>query len=485
MYNLRIRLPLLVAALATFSVKPAAAVNISDTGVGEALIFPYYTAVNGQITLLSITNRTDKPKALKVHFREGMNGAPVLSFNLFLAAQDVWTSAIAPTADGAGIVTADGSCTNPKFPTTAITEFRNQGFISDAPLLRTKDRTREGYLEVFEMAVINPESPLGKDVSFEGEFSPSRKAACKLVTNQSIAENRADFLAPSGGLSGSATIVSTFGSMSTGYDAIALQALGIQTGATAADSTSPDWTDVTNTTAMLVDGSDPTNPRMIAARFDRGVDAVSALFMNSALSGEYAYTNVLGTDWIVTMPTKRLYVNSGAPLGPFKAAWDGLSGKGVAETEISLTSFTREAKEAGKSGICGVPPPSSPPAINWSTGVFKFLSSESSASALSARNAQVWAGRDDCGAGVAAIQDPNSEGGWGLLQFAPRAEAAPSLVSRSDSIVISKNGSQTVGSLKFVGLPAIGIGVSAAIFPAARYENYNSSYWLKGTRLIR
>jgi hypothetical protein len=273
--------------------------------------------------------------------------------------------------------------------------------------------------------------------------------------------------------------------MSTGYDAIALQSLGIRTGATNAESASPDWTDVTNTTAMLIDGSDATNPRMIAARFDRGVDAVSALFMASALSGEYAFTNVFGADWIVTMPTKRLYVNNGAPLGPFKSAWNGASAGGVAETEVFPSSFTREAQ--GPDTVCGVPAPLAPITTKWSTGVLKFRQGNNdtvTTSTLSSRNSQVWL-QNVCWSARPAVQDPKTQGGWGLLEFTHLSTDSRSLVSRGDSIVISSSGVQKIGPLTFSGLPTIGLAVSAAIFPGAQSQNFNGSYWLKATRLVR
>ena len=44
-------------------------------------------------------------KAVKVRFLEGKNSREVLDFNLYLSAKDVWTAAIIPTTDGAGIFT--------------------------------------------------------------------------------------------------------------------------------------------------------------------------------------------------------------------------------------------------------------------------------------------------------------------------------------------------------------------------------------------
>ncbi len=73
----------------------AHAVHLSPNGLGQVLIFPYYTArtfLGGSFgsynTLLSIVNTSDDTKALKVRFLEGARGAQVMSFNLFLAPRD-------------------------------------------------------------------------------------------------------------------------------------------------------------------------------------------------------------------------------------------------------------------------------------------------------------------------------------------------------------------------------------------------------------
>jgi hypothetical protein len=101
----------------------AQAVNINPDGLGEVLIYPYYTTNGGNVTLLSVVNTTSKAKAVKVRFLEGQNSREVLDFNLYMSKYDVWTAALvlAPSKDFAGIevpmvptmVTKDNSCTVP------------------------------------------------------------------------------------------------------------------------------------------------------------------------------------------------------------------------------------------------------------------------------------------------------------------------------------------------------------------------------------
>ena len=60
----------------------AQAVNLNPDGLGQVLIYPYYTANDGNQTILSVVNTTDQAKAVKVRFLEGFNSREVLDFNL-------------------------------------------------------------------------------------------------------------------------------------------------------------------------------------------------------------------------------------------------------------------------------------------------------------------------------------------------------------------------------------------------------------------
>src|SRR5689334_24747670 len=101
----------------------AQAVNLNPDGLGQVLIYPYYTTRadaggNAYASLLSVVNTTSSAKAVKVRFLEGKNSREVLDFNLFLSPKDVWTTAITAMGAGAGITTTDKSCTLPAIPAT-------------------------------------------------------------------------------------------------------------------------------------------------------------------------------------------------------------------------------------------------------------------------------------------------------------------------------------------------------------------------------
>src|SRR5437868_14216437 len=100
----------------------AQAVNVNPDGLGQALIYPYYTtradaAGNTYNSLLSVVNSTSSAKAVKVRFLEGKNSREVLDFNLYLSPRDVWVAGILPAGvaagGGAGVFTPDKSCTTP------------------------------------------------------------------------------------------------------------------------------------------------------------------------------------------------------------------------------------------------------------------------------------------------------------------------------------------------------------------------------------
>ena len=106
-------LPAAIALAGSLGFAAAAnAVNVNHDGLGEVLLYSYYTTEDGNDSLINITNTTDQVKAVKVRFVESMNSQEVLDFNLYLSAKDVWVAAVIPTAGGAGIVPPDYSCTD-------------------------------------------------------------------------------------------------------------------------------------------------------------------------------------------------------------------------------------------------------------------------------------------------------------------------------------------------------------------------------------
>lgn len=67
---------------------------VNGNGLGDVLLYPLYTADAGNDTYISVTNTTDKIKAVKVRMLEHKNSKEVLDFNLYLSPYDMWSVAI-------------------------------------------------------------------------------------------------------------------------------------------------------------------------------------------------------------------------------------------------------------------------------------------------------------------------------------------------------------------------------------------------------
>ena len=72
----------------------ANAVNLSQTGLGDVLIFPYYTARDNWQTTLTFINTSDNFLAVKFRFMEGVNSRDVLDFNVVMSPYDVYTGVV-------------------------------------------------------------------------------------------------------------------------------------------------------------------------------------------------------------------------------------------------------------------------------------------------------------------------------------------------------------------------------------------------------
>ena len=113
----------------------AQAVNMNPDGLGQVLIYPYYTANDGNSTMLSVVNTTEQAKAIKVRFLEGFNSREVLDFNLYMSPFDVWVASIeAGGTDPEGnsvpkLVIPDTSCT---VPYLYLNENHEQSFLEYA-----------------------------------------------------------------------------------------------------------------------------------------------------------------------------------------------------------------------------------------------------------------------------------------------------------------------------------------------------------------
>jgi hypothetical protein len=64
-----------VAAALVGGVGAAQAIHVNTDGLGQVLLYPFYSVEGGNDTYIQIVNTTDQTKAVKVRFLEAMNSA--------------------------------------------------------------------------------------------------------------------------------------------------------------------------------------------------------------------------------------------------------------------------------------------------------------------------------------------------------------------------------------------------------------------------
>lgn len=89
---------------------------LSEGGTGHNLVVPYFSAQNGNMTVLHLVNTdTRNGKAVKVRFRGAANSDDLMDFQVFLSPQDVWTAAVSQGANGVlQLASSDNTCTLPR-----------------------------------------------------------------------------------------------------------------------------------------------------------------------------------------------------------------------------------------------------------------------------------------------------------------------------------------------------------------------------------
>jgi hypothetical protein len=468
-----------VGALAMSSTSNAVYVN--NDGLGQVLIYPYYTVRGGNTTLISVVNTTNQAKAVKVRFLDGKNSAEVIDFNLFLSAKDVWTAAVIPNAAGATLVTADKSCTNPKIPAAGV-DFRNFQFVEDGDegSLLSLDRTREGYLEMIEMATIPTATALGKDVTHVAGVP-----ACKLTSDASTAAVATSLLSvPSGGLFGTMTVVSGAAGYASSVDATALDGwfnTQLAPSITGSGALEPNLGSGLSLLSAVNDSG-----TVYVSQWANSWDAVSATMMHSQVFGEYAFTTdgVIGTDWVLTMPTKRAYVFSDeAPtLRPFQREWS--TEDGIACDDVGLSSTDREEfVGVTNDDFSPRPPRARGNSLCYEANVISFgaTASTTASSVLGSTN---FTGINPVQNSGLAPVPVGKEGGWLDLSFTNPSAFLTSTGGQSIS-TLSPTATAIAGAHSYRGLPVIGFAINdfnAGSGSAA--VNYNASAGLRFARSI-
>jgi len=489
----------------------AQAVNINPDGLGQVLIYPYYTTNAGNQTTLSVVNTTADGKAVKVRFLEGENSQEVLDFNLYMSRYDVWTAVIYNDGGTPTMATGDTTCTVPYIYSYGNRPFGTPGGQQEFLNYELDDggwtgisRATEGHFEMIEMGTLTDETSGGNGWTGGSEWAATHVAGSPPLSHQpSIGSYRVcgqlvdawtdpdntvagdegywlnnpltDLENPSGGLFGGAAVINTeYGAMYS-YDATAINGFA---------ATLWDWTGFNvlhqqpgfilpglnsgDQLAATVFNSDGTTS---SATLARGVDAVSYVFMHDQLMNEYTTESIVGaqTEWVITFPTKQFYVfdeQAGlAPVAPFTSRWDHTLLDYSAEACEFVTLDTIWDREEAKPGhvpgepvppvVSPAPPPDDeegtfPFELCYETSVIRFGDEDTLAAATEILGSSNFHNIDN----VAL----NFEFGWARLQLAdyPETNALGEIVAGGDTYTRAL---PVTAGVPLEGLPVSGFAV--------------------------
>lgn len=436
----------LAAIVTLVAATSASAVSLNPRGMGQALIYPYYTVKKNQDTLVTIGNASSVGKAVGVLVKEGINGRWVQDFTLYLSAHDVWTGRISRSSNGEGatLFTSDHSCTYaPQGGATGVplnASFYNGGAFPPDGGPSGLDRTEEGFITVVALGDIEPGSPL--DLATQPVQNGAPNAGMPPCTESEINNNAiGSLLVPGEGLFGSSAIVNVGEGTFFADSALALSdltdlVLFNGTGAfrdplaLANSSESADYSVFAN----LFDA----NGRALSVRYENGIDAVSAVLMSDAIDNDYLVSAGLGanTDWIVSFPTKPFYTdavfyNLTAPgyKAPFVESF-GQVVAGQSRVQTSCTAYDQEALALGGSTACTLTLP-------YTVNLVSFLNTDAEHPVSGV-----------FGAALATNLRPSAQAGYVHLGLDPANERH-----------VLGSGLTEQGTVELNGLPAVGFMV--------------------------
>ena len=277
-------------------------VALSPRGSGQVLLFPYYTANDGQDTLVTIGSLSDHAQILKVRFLEGYNSRTTLDFDLYLPANETWVGAVTKNTDGRAVLrTTALTCTVPPLPAAgaifSTAQFDGNGGLPSDAGPHDVGRTREGFIEVISGGTIASEtSTFGAIVGTERPCTPLPGSLF------------ADIDGPGEAIYGTAAVISVGQGLYYAYDATALDDFSPDPlYAPAMGPLDPSLADAGGHAA----GADASIHGYGLVHFDRKIDAVSAVLAKTTLYNQYVAPSGLGarSDWILSMPTQRYYTD--------------------------------------------------------------------------------------------------------------------------------------------------------------------------------
>jgi hypothetical protein len=321
-------------------------------------------------------------------------------------------------------------------------------------------RTLEGYVELIEMGTVTNATNGSLNAITHKNGVPANCAQVGAAWNGGYwaSNSQTDISPATGGLFGSGAIINVAEGVISGYNADAIDqfysAQDLIPHHTAPGSLAPSIASATSTTSYVFAPS-PTSstPTLITTTYALGVDAVSSIFMADAIYNEYWTSGgtAANSEWVITFPTKRFYVDpannlaaqqagTGTPIGlsPFDVVFTSKNG-GTSCAPIAISTWDREEKSPAGS-VNFSPAPVYGNSLCYEAQVVTFNQSGTGGSAV-------------LGSNVKVNINTGANNGWALIDLYGKSPANHILPA-----------SYTVGSANvFRGLPVTGFWVAELV----------------------
>jgi len=461
---------LTAAVLGTLGVAGSAhAIYRDANNLGQALIYPYYTVqsvsnggpIDGSFnTYISVVNTTADVKVVKVRFREGKASNDVTDFNVYLSPHDVWTAAVIPAssdpAAGGVVVSSDRSCINPggsgalALPGHAFVNYAYTGLNDDGQGSGI-DRTREGYVEILEMGVVTAANAVSA-----ATHSATGTPSCSGLSGNGLGASLT-LVQPSGGLSGTGTLINVNAGLDVMYNAVALGDYAVGANVYAdPGSVLPNLASTTPAVGLVRSGA-----TSYLATFAAGEDAASSTMMHTDVINEYIMDSATAsdTDWVLTFPTKNFYVLPGAAAGLTPFTEPLVDGAGACEA-VGISFRDREEQTTTVPTQFSPPPPTGAGgALCWESTVVSFRNGLANAPQPGDTTSLVLGSKN-----TSTLTLKNFQNGWADLTFTDTNAAFGTGTGLSTAAGTSFNDAAHAGAtfataITFAGLPVVGFMV--------------------------
>jgi hypothetical protein len=253
-----------------------------------------------------------------------------------------------------------------------------------------------------------------------------------------------DAQSPQGGIFGGMTLINVNNGTDFTEDAVALDNyVQFGTNYQPAGSTLPDLTQAAPPVSQVLAGG-----QVFTSSWAPGsADPVSAVLMHSNVMNEFVLdaTTKSGTDWVVTLPTKRYYVPNGTGNAAklFQRNFNKTDGSC---DDVSLTIYDREERTTSTPINFSPPPPTQNASICWEANVVTFNNSNVLAS-LNVSNVPT-----------------TFQNGWLNMGFPTGITGASptvhELINTTNTFITDIGSSTSSGNtVTYIGLPVVGFAV--------------------------